>query len=362
MKTFQQFLTENFTPAMFSHVKTRQEGRIVRLCALLTQYATGDVPNPIFNDIKDLANRIVDESTSSYDVNDAMHTRFVNMVPNAFQQFDSSQYSPSYTNQVAGKLKLAEKNRVSTKIEVEKEYLDWLLPVLRELNIIAVAVEDMKGRAVKRQPKAKEDAHEKYVTPLASKESGKLVIDALTKMTASMYDEFAKSVSNWMIGEAERLAKLDVKAQDASRHELLQYGSHLFEAPDRWTAKTLVKNYKKICIDKGIEAADFMQKQFVIKNAQKLASIMDAKKAKLASAPEVLYARVAQRGTFEGDMRLTFVDGSHFEVRNQVVFKVNSYGTFFMQYPTTFHNVVMPNGKPMGQPSEERMNTVFATA
>jgi hypothetical protein len=60
-----------------------------------------------------------------------------------------------------------------------------------------------------------------------------------------------------------------------------------------------------------------------------------------------------------GTLVFTFHDGSRFTVVNQVVFVVNDRGTAFNRFPLTFHDVIMPNGKPMGRPSEERMNTIF---
>jgi len=61
-----------------------------------------------------------------------------------------------------------------------------------------------------------------------------------------------------------------------------------------------------------------------------------------------------------GEFEARFKDGSSFRLRNEVVFVVNHYGTEFNRFPTTFHDVTLPGGKPMSSPSEERMHTVFA--
>ena len=76
----------------------------------------------------------------------------------------------------------------------------------------------------------------------------------------------------------------------------------------------------------------------------------------------ILSARGIRGGRFECELRVTFTDGSKFDVKNQVVIKQNHYGTVFAQYPTTFHNVSLPGGVTMSNPSEERMNTIFAKA
>ena len=49
------------------------------------------------------------------------------------------------------------------------------------------------------------------------------------------------------------------------------------------------------------------------------------------------------RGPFE----VRFKDSSSLRLRNAAVFVVNHYGTHFNRFPTTFHDVVMPNGEIM---------------
>ena len=65
------------------------------------------------------------------------------------------------------------------------------------------------------------------------------------------------------------------------------------------------------------------------------------------------------RGTVEGTIAFEFNDGSSFTVRNKVVMSYSKYNTPFYRYPTTFHNVKMPDGSTMSQPSEERMLDIF---
>jgi len=57
---------------------------------------------------------------------------------------------------------------------------------------------------------------------------------------------------------------------------------------------------------------------------------------------------------------LEFSDGTSFTVKNAVVVKVNQFGTWFVQYPTTFHNVVFRNGKKKAKLSEKQMNEDWA--
>lgn len=107
--------------------------------------------------------------------------------------------------------------------------------------------------------------------------------------------------------------------------------------------------------------AQSIQRNFVHKNTFKLSTIVSEKGLSLMREPKIL--RI-EAGSFslEGDIQFTFKDKSSFIVRNKVVWKMSALGTEFAQYPTTFHNVVLPSGKPMPTPSEKRMLDVFAKA
>jgi hypothetical protein len=119
----------------------------------------------------------------------------------------------------------------------------------------------------------------------------------------------------------------------------------------------LLPTYKKEIRRKADEAADDTQKEFIFKNAKKLGMLVKNKGVAMDD-PKIIHLSVGGRG-FHGEILFKFDDGSKFTVRNKVVWKQNNYGTVFNQYPTTFHDVVMPDGKPMSMPSEERMNRVF---
>jgi hypothetical protein len=374
MKTFNQFLKESgktWSEADFQHIiassrelepfdqKAGEHLRTKYLPALITflnQYATGDVPNPVFINIKDTANRFVDLATK--------FPARIYAIVRGNTAIDTYDYSVSSTHVVPGKLKKVQ-SALAKGPSAATEFYKWLEPILVELAPVAAAVENMKGRIVKRQPKAAEDMHAKYVAPLASRESGKLVVDALTKMSQAIYDDFATAVFDFYVREAESLNGMTYDEQHKSKNDVLQLHA-IWNAGDFYTTprkpKTLMKNFKDTLRKEAKKAADEMQQTFVYKNAKKLASIMDAKKAGLETRPTILKAQAGAHGTFEGDMRINFADGSSFEVRNQVVFKRSQYGKWFTQYPTTFHNVTLPNGSKMGQPSEERMNEIFAKA
>lgn len=373
MKTFNQFLSESFSPSQFPNIlKSSQEleafdtkaGEALRnkylpkTIEFLNKYATGDVPNPSFQDAKHYANRTADYATK--------FPAYVYAVVRGNRDIDTYDFSIMSLHVVPGKLKKAQARLAKASTEAEKVFFGWLVPVLTELLPIANAMENMKGRIVKRQAKAPEDTHAKYVAPMMRQESGKLVIDALTEITKRLYDDFARDVTQYLVNMAEEYAGLTYDEQEKRRvnNPILTFG--IWEKQDFYSSRhnktpmRLVRNFRSILEKKGIEAANDMQESFVYKNAKKLANIIEVKSSPLVGRPEILNARTSTGGIFEGELRLVFADHSRFDVRNKVIWKMSQYGKTFNQYPTTFHNVMMPNGKPMGQPSEERMNTIFA--
>jgi hypothetical protein len=99
-----------------------------------------------------------------------------------------------------------------------------------------------------------------------------------------------------------------------------------------------------------------IREDFVYKNLEKIASIVEAKGN--YNTGKVISREINLAG-LTGTLSFDFKDGSSFVVQNSVVWVENSYGTQFNRFPLTFHNVMMAGGKKMGRPSEQRMNEVF---
>lgn len=374
MKSFKTFLTEaksTFSTADFAktiessrHVEAfdvrgsewlRDKG-LPRLIELLNKYATGDVPNPVVKDIKDLANRFFENA-----LNKPEHVYAIIRATRNFSLEDGISEGLPYSNTIAGRLKRAIAGRNKNTNPEFAPYYDWAVAILTELEPVAQMVESIKTRAVKRQPKPVEDRHEKYVAPMAKFESGQVILAALRKMTDAMKDDYARSVTEYYTDVVEAYAKLSYDEQQKQyRNTANQFRVWNHGDGSRWhQPKTLVANYRAILKAEGERAAKDMQEGFIYKNAKKLRSIAETKGIALVNEPTPKNLHVGN-GTYEGELDFSFADGSKFTVRNKVVIKRNNYGTVFAQYPTTFHDVVLPGGVKMPSPSEERMNTVFA--
>lgn len=56
-------------------------------------------------------------------------------------------------------------------------------------------------------------------------------------------------------------------------------------------------------------------------------------------------------GTLDCDWKITFTDGSSFNLKQRAVYSTSVLGNPFYRFPTTFHHVILPNGERMVNPS-----------
>lgn len=108
-------------------------------------------------------------------------------------------------------------------------------------------------------------------------------------------------------------------------------------------------------------ARKIIEEAFLYKNALKLSSLLDAKGNLTAIdvLPGVPVRLHNGAGTLTSEMKVSFADGSCFNVRNKVIINTSSAGRQFYQYPTTFHDVKLADGSRLEAPSEEKMIKVF---
>ena len=110
-------------------------------------------------------------------------------------------------------------------------------------------------------------------------------------------------------------------------------------------------------IDRSSETdAQRVEDFFLSRSLQKLTPIISAKGA---VKDLTLIFSCAGFQTISCDLKVSFEDGSSFIVRHKVVGVYGGNG-YFYRFPTTFHDVVLADGKKMSRPSEERMHSVFS--
>jgi uncharacterized protein (UPF0333 family) len=112
---------------------------------------------------------------------------------------------------------------------------------------------------------------------------------------------------------------------------------------------SLLPNLDEIVAAKSEAYAKMAIESFVLKLTKKLTDIVESKEIAAASL---------QGSLRHNSIYFTFKDGSSFNVDSNIVHVVNSYGTWFQRYPTTFHNVVL-KGERLKSPSEASVRKAF---
>jgi len=194
----------------------------------------------------------------------------------------------------------------------------------------------------------------------------------LTALTQKQHEKFVESLVNSQVSALEKAlegfrafqsanprARFSFWLTRGAPKSLSPYSSFLLQAvqQDRVTNEVVRKpDYMNLAISKANAIADDVREGFVYKNGYKLSLIISGK----GNLEDTKVLRMNGGGDYGGEIMFTFKDGSRFIVRNKMVFKVSPLGKYFMQYPTTFHRVFLPDGSAMRQPSEENMVQVFA--
>lgn len=236
-----------------------------------------------------------------------------------------------------------------------------------------------KSRIVKRQPKSEEERKAAFAPPPATTASllqvktmlETLVNDQFEALVKRMAERYADMVSRFIEKRDQRLAEIAASDKPNRPYRLVDYlrearganGSFLSKVLDgddygRGTPQVKADAEQIIA---GIARADAeeVREFFVAKNLRKIVSIIEAKEKQAAMTECRVVKHTLSIGGLEGAFVVAFADGSGFAFSNAVVFKVNSYGTAFNQFPLTFHDVKLAKGVKMPRPSEARMNTVF---
>jgi hypothetical protein len=254
--------------------------------------------------------------------------------------------------------------------------------MLEEAGSVLQMVVDGKAIAVKKTAAPKKvSATEKYQSPDASRSVMADVLKELTHITEEARQGIAATIGKRHTQLIERF----LKAQTAHYEEPVDDRPARFDpytyarALGRGTAdgplmasirlvvigqmsegchKFLPRdNPEEIISKQAAEDADMICRSFIEKNLVKLAPIVEGKGN--YDGLKVL-GRNVDPSQMEGRLRISFDDGSSFEARTQAVMSFSEYGTAFMRYPLTFHDVEMPDGSSMKRPSEKKMNEDFA--
>ncbi len=363
MKTFAQCLSES------AHLRfTGQDFPIIAANPKVAQYLTkllpalnqalraGSIANPAYKTLTHNLSRMHNELMTSEIGERFTHSGKVWSLPEPFRSFDFTSGNPGH---VAGKLKRLD------KIKIEHPIKDRYQEVAGEFLVLVDFVASLKDRVHKRQPKLDEATLYMYVPPMASASAIRTIEEVLTNMSDRLKTEFADYLFKQDVAAVENRITHPITRHERIRGRVPDMLSSLMaKVGENWDSfnrsyNSLKGDYKEIIRKECAEHADHVQKQFLAKNVRKLAKIIELK-GNLKGQPTIIHSHAGQGG-FSGELRVDFLDGSGFVVRNQVVQKTSQHGRNFLQFPTTFHNARLATGRFMpGQPSEKEMIEDFA--
>jgi hypothetical protein len=205
----------------------------------------------------------------------------------------------------------------------------------------------------------KHDPKKPYTPPPTASAETKKVHAVLTELTNDVREQQRVDLLDGMKEDVERFEQLRSEDVEKAKNFARQNGwlGMIYKGGKRvedWQAQM-----EKIATEQVTE----MQNMFVYKNTAKLAPILTAK----GDIGDITTNSISTRGgVITASLTFTFEDGSHFTVHQSIVQsyvypRFGGQATFFYRFPTTFHDVVLPDGKKM-YPSEENMNEIFAKA
>lgn len=124
-------------------------------------------------------------------------------------------------------------------------------------------------------------------------------------------------------------------------------GTYLF-------AWKFVPDAEKVMREAAAKQATAVLLSYKVKLTSKLDSILLAKPVKTFKG-----TAFHSSGLVTGVLEVSFDDGSSFEARTSITYNTSKHGWPYIQYPLTFQNVVMPDGKVHKKQSEAFMLSDF---
>ena len=318
------------------------------------------IPNPQFQKIKNDVSRAFGNATNSTDIKGANEFTVWNAQKEAGETEEYKYSFPNSVLHVQGYLKRTAKQLKRTiKSSKANKMVKDAMTACEPWEKIAVTLKAMKGDVVKRQVGV---GSNKPMIPKGS--ISKEIEEELEKIGKGFEKELQENFENYyemIIDQYQKDAKkhgvtstYDLYKSQSNYHLNKILSSFLDSKYDHnergGYAYTLKSDYKKILKDTAKQNAKEGVEKFVYKMKMKLSVIVGGR------GIGVNVDGNHNRNT----MSFEFEDGSRFTVKNGIVLSYSVYGKPFYRYPTTFHDVILPNGDKLSKPSEAKIKKEFA--
>lgn len=363
-------------PLILSAVDDRRRARVEAAIADLEAAPNGGIANPKFIEAKSFVNDVLDKAWDKNVSEKFTYGGRWKELPEAV--YDAVGFANATAHTMAGLVKKVEKAKAKAgdhaALAAAEEYFKEAVPLANLLNAA-------KELIIKRQPKAAEETQkERYSKPMAADSAVEQVKGLLIEITKQGRTELERSLKgsydHYMkvffqrqeeaIAESgKRFSPYDAfrnrQSLNMDAYEVVSSCVKEVRVDDPRTQTGKRSKYEKAddadqkIADRVKKVADEIEEAFVYKNLAKIDTIVSAKGDYVSG--KLLSHSI--RSGLEGRIRFEFKDGAAFTVQNSVVYSRSVHGTPFMRFPLTFHDVQMPGGEKMAQPSEKRMNTVW---
>lgn len=334
-------------------------------------FAAGEIINTQVQPIKDHVNGFVKAAFDAVidyaevrptDPNER-HTPIFDELYGALSCWDLRGMVASYK-----RLQKVSKEAKATKIyKTAMALFDELMPLVKVMeHIKAITVMASAKKAEAKAAKAAEEGE--YKKKYTDHKDVKKVIAILKKVSVDVEQDLYESMAKAMKASVEKFKKSEdtdyteaFKRDGFTRMILQSLTERDYEAGkgfrDRKKYFKLIKGWEAKLDEMAKKDASDIVDKFVYKNSGKLSFIIFTKNnLKAVTLKNVTVGR----GAVEATLHLEFADGSEFTAESSVELAFSVLGKPFYRYPTRFSSVKLPDGSRMGQPSEQRMDEVFA--
>lgn len=250
---------------------------------------------------------------------------------------------------------------------MRREYEKWAKEWLPYLDV----VKELKPYVEKgRKPNPNAPVKERYVAPPTSSGGMSLIRGALQKVVSGQAGKLEKVFEDSYMKYAETFLEKRDETQTPYEYfkndiEGVHITQRLVENVTRSLGRNIPKNYElrsdasSIAKKLAETTVKDIIERYLAKNTNKIGSVAERK----GGLEKIGVKHGSLRGWgFEGELSCYFADGTQFTVRNKAVYHYNYRGSDYIQFPTTFHQVVWPDGKKSSMLSEKQMNEDWAKA
>lgn len=344
----------------------RFNGQIDNIKEALEQ---SEVVSTVLADIKYAANYVVAEAYEHYVDSPFSYAGKYKNNPESLQMLSCPNDLHSVKSFSKKLTKIPKEDQISPMYIAAKELTDELLNLWETMAFLKTHTISSKDKK-KREMDAVQNEEDIWMKKLVSHKDSQRVVQLLKSkadyIEKELYESHLKdvvqAVNRFKKSSEEGLSDIHKIYPSYSHHTyfLQKLTERVYGPKEHYSDKKqykLVDNYIEVSQTIAKKIASEIVNNFVSKNTSKLSYILYHKN----NLQDVQINNInLSSGTVECDVECKFQDGSEFLANTSVVRSHSKYGLPFYRYPTIFSNIIMPDGSTLSQPSEQRMDELFA--